>query len=593
VTGLKRAAAAILLVAVSGTATSGATFTASSSNQQTLATATDFGLHVALTDPGSPLRGTVTVAATASDSGGGTVARVEVQRAPAGSGTWTTICADIIAPYSCALDTTALADGAYDLRARATSSTGYARASTVVANRLIDNAAPSVTMTDPGAWFRGTLALASTASDGAGGSGVASVRYEYRQTGTGAWATACTATAAPFSCSFDAGGLTNGTGYDFRAVAADGAGNETASAAVTDRRADSAAPAATLDDPGATLRGTVTLSGTATDAHSGVASARFQVSPAGSDTWSDACVDTSSPYSCAWDTTTVASGLYDVRVLATDVPGNTAASTVAGRRVDNVLPLTSFVDPGSPLSGTVTLTATASDTGGSGVASVRLQYSASGTGAWNDICTDTASPYSCAANTTGVADALYDFRSIATDVAGNAGTSATVAARRVDNLVPSGSDVQTGDGGGTPGVIQTGDWLRLTYSEAIDPASIVAGWSGTGSQSVHVRFTHHNQGDRVMIYNAANTAALPLAAGSGVVLDADYLASSATFAGTLTTTGSTFTVTLGARTAGAVNATAPGAGTMTWSPSNGARDFVGKACSTTNRTESGAADAEF
>ena len=53
-----------------------------------------------------------------------------------------------------------------------------------VYNRRVDNTAPTATMTDPGTPLRGTITLASTTGDG-NGSGVSSVRYEYKL-GTGA-----------------------------------------------------------------------------------------------------------------------------------------------------------------------------------------------------------------------------------------------------------------------------------------------------------------------------------------------------------------------------------------------------------------------
>ena len=98
---------------------------------------------------------------------------------------------------------------------------------------------------------------------------------------------------------------------------------------------DAVAPSGvTIADPGSPLRGTVTLSGTATDTGSGVASVRMQIAPAGTSTWSTACTDTTAPYSCSVDTTSIADGLYDVRALATDVAGNTATSAVVANRRD-------------------------------------------------------------------------------------------------------------------------------------------------------------------------------------------------------------------------------------------------------------------
>ena len=68
--------------------------------------------------------------------------------------------------------------------------------------------------------------------------------------------------------------------------------------------------------------------------------AQFQRSPAGAGTWTTiGAADTTSPYSVNWDTTAVADGLYDLRVITTDNVGNTFTSAlVTNVRVDNTLP---------------------------------------------------------------------------------------------------------------------------------------------------------------------------------------------------------------------------------------------------------------
>ncbi|HEX8119848.1 MAG TPA: Ig-like domain-containing protein [Solirubrobacteraceae bacterium] len=438
--GLKRAAAAILLVIASGTTMSGATFTASARNPTTISAAGDFLVHVSLADPGSPKNGTVNLSATATDTGGGTITSVTFQRSPAGAGTWTNACApDTVSPYACALNTATLSDGLYDLRALAVDSLGTQGTSAVIANRQFDNGSPSVSMPDPGLWFRGTLSMTSTTSDPAGGTGVAQVRYEYKTTAGSVWLTACTSSSAPFTCSFATTGLTNGTGYDFHAVATDGAGNATTSAGWTNRKPDNAAPTATLTAPATLLQGTVSLAGTLGDTGgSGVASATFQYSPAGANTWSNACPpDTVSPYSCSWATTAVPDGLYDVRVVATDVAGNVTSSAVAtNRRVDNTAPTVAVNDPGPYIRGTTALGATASDGNGSGILNVQVQYRVVGASTWTTACTDTTSPYSCTLFTNFMADNVYEVRAIATDNAGFTSTAATVTTR-IDNGLPS------------------------------------------------------------------------------------------------------------------------------------------------------------
>src|SRR5439155_19665030 len=101
-------------------------------------------------------------------------------------------------------------------------------------------------------------------------------------------------------------------------------------------RIDSSAPTGSLTAPagGAAVRGTVTISSDSDDANSGVASAAFQRSPAGAGTWTTIATDNGSPYETSWDTTGVADGSYDLRVVTTDVAGNPFTSTTRTVIVD-------------------------------------------------------------------------------------------------------------------------------------------------------------------------------------------------------------------------------------------------------------------
>jgi len=170
-----RALASILAVAAlvaAGVTFSGATFTAASANPgNEFSTAAVFP-SVTLTDPGTPLRGTVTLDASTA----GTIVSVTIQRSPAGAGTWTDVCTDNSSPYSCSFDTAVPADGLYDLRATANTGSGTVT-SAVVANRRLDNTAPSVAMTDPGTPLSGTVSLGAAPTD-IGGSGVSSVSIQ-------------------------------------------------------------------------------------------------------------------------------------------------------------------------------------------------------------------------------------------------------------------------------------------------------------------------------------------------------------------------------------------------------------------------------
>ena len=180
----------------------------------------------------------------------------------------------------------------------------------------------------------------------------------------------------------------------------------------------------------------------------------------------------------------------------------------------------------------------------------------------------------------------------ATDNGGSTQTKSFSAT--VDITAPSGSNVQTTNvSGGTNGKAEAGDTIVLTYSEQIDPESVLAGWSGA-SMPVVVRL---NDGltDTVQIFNAANSAQLPL--GSIDMGRTDYTTLNATFGAsgtpsTMVQSGATITITLGTQ-AGGLTTTALGTGTMTWTPSATATDPAGNAASTTARAEGGAADKDF
>jgi hypothetical protein len=352
--------------------------------------------------------------------------------------------------------------------------------------------------------------------------------------------------------------------------------------------ADGVAPASVaLANPGSPLSGSVTVSATASDAGSGIASVRVQSARAGASTWTDRCTATTSPYACTVVTTALADGLHDLRAVATDAAGNTLTSAVVtSRRVDNTAPGATLADPGSPLRGSVPLTATGAD-GGSGLASLAIQRAPAGSSTWTTICTTATSPASCPWATTAVADGAYDLRALATDAAGNA-TATVVAGRVVDNTPPVGTDIQaTNAAGGIAGRPGTGDVIALTFAEPVRPASILAGWTGAGT-TVTVRLTNGSP-DAFTVYDAANAALLPLGTfRSGQ----DYTAVSRRFSSsTMVMSGSTITITLGAPNA--ATRTGSATSTLTWTTAAGPLDLAGNALTTGTVSEGGAADVDF
>jgi hypothetical protein len=563
------------------------------------------GPQVTMLDPGTPLHGaSVSLNATATDVGG--MSSVTIQRSAAGAGAWTAVCTDSSSPYNCALDTTTLADGSYDLRAVARDVVGNATTSKTVAARIVDNNGPSVTLTAPASDVRGVIALNATATDA--GTGVASVRIDRSPADANTWSTVCTDAVSPYGCSLDTRTLADDL-YDFRAVALDVAGNSTTSDVQQDVQVDNAVPiGVAVTAPASPLRGAVTLTATADDLDSGVASVTLQRSRAGLGTFTDVCTTSTDPFSCTFVTTTGATpdGSYDLRAIAVDAAGNSTTSAIVTRQVDNSVPSVSVVDPGAFLSATVTVQANAF--AGSGVTQVAIQRSPATKGTYTTICTDTSSPYSCAWDTTTVTDGLYDLRAVMTYAGGTTVTSAVVT-DRVDNAPVKGYDVQAENRtGGRAGRVETGDVLVLTWSRQMNIATLLSGWSGSGSTSMTVRLA---DGAVSGVGTGSSADALQLLTAAGAVsglgnvnLKSNTVKSKKTTTFAATATQSTATIggidrtvvriTLGTATSGSGNVrTSSATPIMLWTPSALARDTLGNVLSAAPISELGVADRDF
>jgi hypothetical protein len=584
---LVRATYAVVVLAVVALALTGfssATFTSSTAAMSSVSAAADWTPPtVAVQSPGTVVKGATSVTATATDAGSG-VMNVAIQYQAVQGSTWTTLCSDSTAPYTCAWSTTAVADGAYDLRAVATDLAGNTAMSattrTTVANSL------TVVLSSPGDAVRGTQTLTSTVSN-AGGL-TPSVRVEYAAVGSSTWTTICTDSASPYTCSWATAALANGT-YDLRSVAT--VGGATYTSATVRTIVDNLAPTVTMTNPGSPLTGTKTFAATAADTHSGVDQVVIEYTTG--TTWATLCTITAAPYSCSYDTTKLANGTYSFRAVATDLAGNTTTSAaVTGRSINNVISTVSLVDPGTYLRGTVNLTANA--TSNTTIASVRFQTSAAGTGSWIDVCTDTVAPYTCSVYTGGGNDGLWDVRAVLTDSAGRTTTSAVLEDRIVDNTPGRGIDIKTTNGG-TAGKIDTGDTISYTYSEKVNLGTVLSGWDGSAKTvSIRVRDGLNTGGTST---DDLLDVTSPTGVNLGTVdLDANFVTrSTLTIAATMTATTDTSgrtVVTLRITQSSASN-TVTTAGTMVWTPSASVTDLAGNPTSTSATSETGTWDRDF
>ncbi len=224
-----------------------------------------------------------------------------------------------------------------------------------------------------------------------------------------------------------------GTCVQYRMRAKDNVGNESITRSeATLEVADVTAPTTAITAPaaGVELNGPTTISAEAADSGTGVRSLAIQVAVGGSDAWMELAASGTNRLSVDWNTLLVAPGAYVIRSLAVDRAGNATFSEVVPVVVaaDEVRPTTSVLGPapGETVSGAVTVSAQAKDTG-SGVASLTIKVR-SGCGDWIVLATfEGATSASVVWDTTNLAPGRYELRSVAVDRRGNIGISKNVA----------------------------------------------------------------------------------------------------------------------------------------------------------------------
>ena len=303
------------------------------------------GAAVDLADVPAVVRGSVPLSATVVGAAGRTATSAFSYRLVGSTGNWTTItgCGAVTGTTpTCSWATTGLTDD-YDVRVVTTlgSGTGQVAVSDTEVGVLVDNTAPTASLTLP-TTLSGTVAVAPAVTDD--DSGVDRVVMSYRRTdllgGSATPTSFCTDDTDPYRCLLDTTTLVNGGTYEISVVAFDEAGNQT-SVVLTNRRVDNTAASTQVTSPsaGSVLRGTTTLTADATAGALGTATNVQLQRRAVGGAWVTVCTDPTAPYSCAWDTTQVASGSYEVRSLlaytVAGVPQTPVGSTVVAVTVDN------------------------------------------------------------------------------------------------------------------------------------------------------------------------------------------------------------------------------------------------------------------
>ncbi|WP_310964344.1 Ig-like domain-containing protein [Nocardioides terrisoli] len=587
-------AGALALLALNGTGLSGATYTATTTHRVSVGAAPDWEPPVVtVTSPGSTLTGSVQVAAIATDSGSG-VNNVVIQYSVTDSGTWTTLCTDATAPYSCAWNTTSVTDGRYDLRAVATDNAGFVTTSDTSSTRVVNNLA--VVLGDVPDPVSGTITLTATYLNSA--LLPMSVYFQYAVAGSNVWTSVpgCGYNATLTSTRTCSWASTLTGEYDVRAVATNLV--QTVYDVQSDVTIDNTAPTATLTVPPGTLTGTVRLTATAADADSGVAGVVFQ-ERVGTGSWNTLCtLTTQMTYSCLVDTTKLASGSHDFRLVATDLAGNAFTAATQTRTVDNSAPAVTVTAPsaGAIVRGTTTITADASSP--RGVTKVAFEGRLTGSSTWTPLCTVTSAPYSCAWDSSAITTGSYDLHAVLTDGGGVVTTSATVTVT-IDNSVLRAQDIQATNVT-TLGKPANGDSLIFTYSTLVDTGTVLPGWTGAATPITVVFNDAAVSGGPVSGEDWASFGTTRLGL---VSFGQDYVKAkkSASFTATMSAATQTVagvqvtvvTVTLGTVTGGGTLGTSSAAAAMTWVPSAAVKSPNGFACSISPATEYGASDKDL
>ena len=190
---------------------------------------------------------------------------------------------------------------------------------------------------------------------------------------------------------------------------------------------DTTAPVISISSPAAgTVSNLVSLSASASD-NVGVIGVQFKVD--GNNLGAELFV---APYSGSWNTAGISNGSHVITAVARDLAGNVTASDPVTVTVANVVvptdttpPTVSLTSPvsGSTISGTVPITATASDD--TGVVGVQFKVDGNSLGAELFVA-----PYSGSWNTAGISNGSHTVTAVARDLAGHtttASVSVTVA----------------------------------------------------------------------------------------------------------------------------------------------------------------------
>ena len=330
----------------------------------------------------------------------------------------------------------------------------------------VDTIPPSADLEQPGPWIAASgTKLYGTASDPI--SGLASVRFEARPQSGGSFVTLCQVAGSatqPFECSVDGSSLTNNQTYELRLTAVNKAGSS-ASSTIYTSQVDNQPPSSPSVTAGpadgswvATTSATYTFS--STDPVSGVAAYQCKQ---GSAAWASC----TSPETFS----ALALGMNSISLKAIDNAGNVSSPTSRQVGSDTVPPTLDLNVLPSFISGTVTVSGTATDSlSGVDNSSVRFQSRETTGGSWVDICavaSRVGSDYSCSWDVSALSGS-YQVRMLGEDNVGNQPASWPSDSTTIANQSPVVTLTDSG---------RVDDWTVTASPAGVDPNQFEADYS--------------------------------------------------------------------------------------------------------------------
>ncbi|MGB3492731.1 MAG: Ig-like domain-containing protein [Elainellaceae cyanobacterium] len=356
----------------------------------------------------------------------------------------------------------ALADGTYDVAATATDATGNVATDTTVDELVIDTAPPGVTV-DTLVTNDSTPAITGTVDDNTATLVVVvnGVTYNATNNGDGTW-TLADNTITP--------ALADGT-YGVQVTATDTQGNAGIDGTVAELTIDTVAPTVTVAAQ-STSDNTPAFSGAVNDT-----SAIVEVTVNG--VTYDALNNGDGTWTLADDVVeTLADGVYEVEVTATDLAGNIGTDATTNELLIDTTEPVITVDSTTTNDRTPVITGTISEADASIQVLINgTPYSVtnSGDGFWA-LPDNTITP--------ALADGTYDIVATATDLAGNIGTDNTADELVIDAIAPIITIDNLSTNNPSPALAGTLDDPDAVVQVTVNRDSFIATNNGNGTWSL-------------------------------------------------------------------------------------------------------------